>query len=95
MKQTTLTFQQVVAILEEAKIPCILKQYRYENGSTEFSIEFGFNWPEDLAWAVEKAFGGNIPSNVSLCGSSCGPDEIAKKTIAGGQQNYIGLPSWG
>lgn len=98
MNPTTFTFSQIAEILESAKIPCILKQYRYENGSTEFSVEFGFNWPEELVSDVDAAFakaGFHVPSNLSLCGSSCGPDEIAKKTIAGGQQNYIGLPSWG
>ena len=98
MKSTTFTFQQVATILTAAKIPCTLKEYRYENGSTEFSIEFGFNWPEELAEAVDKAFsasGFTTPSNISLCGDSCGPDMIATKTIAGGPKNYIGLYSWG
>jgi hypothetical protein len=95
MKQTILSFQQVAAILEEAKIPCILKEYRYENGNTEFSIEFGFNWPEYLYSDTVKAFGGSLPSNVSLCSDSCGPDMIARKSIAGGQKNYFFLESWG
>lgn len=95
MKQMTLSFQQVAAILEAANIPCILKQYRYENGTTEFSIEFGFNWPEHLYSDTEKAFGGSIPSYVDLCGDSCGPDMIARKKIAGGQKNYFHLESWG
>ena len=95
MKQLMLSFQEVVALLEAAKIPCVVKQYRYENGNTQFSIEFGFNWPEELVWDVEKAFGGSIPNYVSLCGSSCGPDIIAQKSIAGGQQRYTHLHRWG
>jgi len=90
-----LSFQEVAAILDNAKIPCILKQYKFENGDTEFSIEFGFNWPEELVDAVDKAFGGSTPSYVGLCGDSCGPDMVAKKTIAGGQQNYFHLDRWG
>ena len=66
MNPTTLSFQQVASLLEAAKIPCILKEYRYENGSTNFSIELGFNWPEHLMTDVENAFGGRIPSNVDL-----------------------------
>ena len=95
MNPTTLTFQEVVNLLEAAKIPCILKQYRYENGSTEFSIEFGFNWPEELVEAVDKAFGGWYPSYVSLCGDSCGPDLVAKKSIAGGPKTYYSFERWG
>jgi hypothetical protein len=95
MKQTTLTFQQVVAILEEAKIPCILKEYRYEDDSTQFSIEFGFNWPEQLMSDVYDAFskaGHRVPRNLDLCADSCGPDMIARKKIAGGQKSYL---RWG
>ena len=95
MNPTTFTFSQIVEILESAKIPCILKQYRYMDESTVFSIEFGFNWPEHLMEDVEKAFGGRIPTYVDLCGDSCGPDLIAQKKIAGGQKNYFHLESWG
>jgi hypothetical protein len=92
MKQSFLSFQQVAAILEEANIPCILKQYRYEDDSTQFSIEFGFNWPEQLMDDVYTAFskaGHRVPRNLDLCADSCGPDMIARKSIAGGQKRYM------
>ena len=95
MKQTAFTFSQIAEILESAKIPCILKQYRYENGSTQFSVEFGFNWPEELMQDVDAAFakaGLSVPSNMGFCGDSCGPDMVAKKKIAGGQKRYL---RWG
>jgi hypothetical protein len=95
MKQTAYTFSQIAEILESAKIPCVLKQYQYENGTTNFSIEFGYNWPEHLYSDTEKAFGGNIPSYIDVCGDSCGPDMIARKKIAGGQQDYFHLERWG
>ena len=43
MKSTTFTFGQIAAILEAGKIPCTLKQFDFENGTTDFYIEFGFN----------------------------------------------------
>ena len=98
MKKTTITFSQIAEILDSAKIPCILKEYRYENGDTRFSIEFGFNWPEQLMDDVYHAFakwGFSVPTNVDFCGDSCGPDMIAKKSIAGGQKNYLHLERWG
>lgn len=94
MKSTTFTFAQIAAVLEAGKIPCILKEYRYENGDTQFSVEFGFNWPEELMDDVYTAFakaGFSVPSNMDFCGDSCGPDMVAKKRIAGGQKNYL---SW-
>ena len=97
MKQTTFTFSQIAAILEANEIPCLLKEYRYENGSTNFSVEFGFNWPEELMGDVDAAFakaGLPIPSNMDFCGDSCGPDMIAKKSIAGGPQSYLGWNKW-
>ena len=97
MKSTTFTFTQIAAILEAGKIPCILKEYHYENGTTNFYIEFGFNWPEELMDAVETAFtkaGFSVPSNVEFCGDSCGGGMVAKKKIAGGQQNYMGYNKW-
>ena len=96
MKQTTFTFAQIVSILEAGKIPCVLKQYN-RNGDIEFSVEFGFNWPEHLMDEVDTAFaeaGFNVPNNVSFCGDSCGGDMVAKKIIAGGQQNYMGWNKW-
>jgi hypothetical protein len=95
MKQTAFTFSQIAEILELAKIPCILKQYRYENGSTQFSVEFGFNWPEELMDDVDAAFaraGFRVPNNIDFCGDSCGPDMVAKRKIAGGQKRYL---RWG
>lgn len=97
MKQTTFDFTQIAAILEASKIPCVLKEYRYENDSTQFSIEFGFNWPEYLVDDVDSAFakaGFSVPTNVDLCGDSCGPNLIAKRSIAGGQQSYFGNNKW-
>ncbi len=94
MKQTTFTFSQIAEILESAKIPCVLKQYQYENGSTQFSVEFGFNWPEELMQDVDAAFakaGFSVPSNMDFCGDSCGPDIVAKRSIAGGQKRYSPL----
>jgi hypothetical protein len=98
MNPTTFTFQQVVEILSAAKIPCVLKQFRYEDGSTQFSVELGFNWPEHLMDEVYDAFakaGHRVPRNLDVCADSCRPDMIAKKTIAGGQKRYIGIHSWG
>ena len=92
MKQTILSFQQVADILSEAKVPCILKEYRYEDGSTQFSVELGFNWPEELMDDVYNAFakaGHRVPRNLDVCGDSCGPDMIARKKIAGGQKDYL------
>jgi hypothetical protein len=92
MKQTTYTFSQIAEILESAKIPCILKEYQYENGTTNFSIEFGFNWPEQLMDDVYHAFakwGFPVPTNIEFCSDSCGPDMIARKKIAGGQKDYL------
>jgi len=97
MKSIKLTFQQIVARLEAAKIPCTVKRYGYNSGIT-YSIEFGFNWPEELVDAVDKAFdayGETVPSYVDLCGSSEGGDVTAKKTIAGGPKNYIFTQRWG
>ena len=89
MKQLILSFQEVVNILEAAKIPCIVKRYEYESGSIRYSIEFGFNWPTELVEDVAKAFGGQIPSYVDVCGDSCGPTMTARKKIAGGQKDYL------
>jgi hypothetical protein len=92
MKQTILSFQQVADILSEAKVPCILKQYRYKDSSTQFSVELGFNWPEELMDDVYYAFtkaGHSVPRNLDVCGDSCGPDMIARKKIAGGQKDYL------
>ena len=92
MKKSIFTFSQIAEILESAKIPCILKELRYENGDTHFSIEFGYNWPDYLMDDVEAAFakwGFSVPANVEFCGDSCGPDMIAKKKIAGGQKDYL------
>lgn len=95
MKQTMLSFQEVVSLLEAAKIPCAVKHYEYENGSTQYSIEFGFNWPEELVESVDKAFGGTVPSYIDLCADSCGPNLIARKSVAGGPKRYSGLYNWG
>ena len=98
MNPTALTFQQVADILTQAKVPCILKQYRYEDGSTQFSVELGFNWPEELMDDVYYAFtkaGHPVPRNLDVCGDSCGPDMIARKSIAGGQKNYLHFHRWG
>jgi len=96
MKQRKLTFQQIVARLEAAKIPCTVKRYGYDN-DVRYSIEFGFNWPEELVHDVDRAFeayGEKVPDYIGLCGSSFSDDMTAKKTIAGGPGNYIGLPRW-
>lgn len=95
MKQTILSFQEIVSLLEAAKLPCTVKQYQYENGSTQYSIEFGFNWPDDLVEAVGKAFGGIVPSYIHLCADSCGPELVARKSIAGGPKRYFDYYSWG
>jgi hypothetical protein len=94
MTQTKMTFDQVVANLTAAKIPCNVKHYQYENGNTEYSVEFGFNWPEELVEAVDNAFGGMAPDYISLCAESCGPDVLAKARIAGGPQSYMGYNKW-
>lgn len=94
MTQTKMTFDQVVANLTAAKIPCNVKHYQYENGNTGFSIEFGFNWPEELVYDTDKAFGGNTPDYIGLCGHSSGPDVLAQATIAGGPQSYRGYNRW-
>lgn len=97
MNPTTFTFSQIAEILTAGKIPCTFKEYRYENGDTRFSIEFGFNWPEELVDQVDAAFakaGFRVPSNVGLCADSCGPNLIAKRSIAGGPQRYSGH-RWG
>jgi hypothetical protein len=93
MKSTTFTFGQIAAILEAGKIPCTLKQFDFENGTTDFYIEFGFNWPEQLMEDVDKAFakaGFNVPSNVEYCGDICGGGMVAKTSIAGGKKCYFG-----
>ena len=93
MNNSKFTFRQIAEILEAGKIPCTLKQYNYENGTTNFSIEFGFNWPEELMDAVDTAFakaGFNVPSDIDFCGESCGPNMIAKISIAGGKKCYFG-----
>lgn len=98
MNPTTFTFSQIAEILTAGKIPCILKEYRYENGTTNFYIEFGFNWPEELMDQVDAAFakaGFSVPSNVEFCGDSCGGGMVAKRSIAGGQKNYMHLHRWG
>lgn len=98
MNPTTFTFSQIAEILTAGKVPCILKQYRYENGDTRFSVEFGFNWPEELMEQVDAAFakaGLRVPSSVEYCGDSCGPDLIAKKSIAGGPKTYYSYERWG
>jgi hypothetical protein len=91
MKQTKLSFQQIIARLEAAKIPCEVKRYGYDENIT-YSIEFGFNWPEELVEAVDKAFdayGDKVPSYVGLCAESCGGDMTARKTVAGGPKRYF------
>ena len=87
---TKLTFDQVVAALTAAQIPCTVKQYEYENAYSEYSVEFGYNWPEELVGLVDGAFGGSAPDYISLCGSSCGPTVIAQASIAGGPKDYPG-----
>jgi hypothetical protein len=97
MKQKKLTFQQVVARLEKANIPCTVKRYGYDDEIT-YSIEFGFNWPEELVEQVDKAFewyGEKVPDYVGLCGSSFRDNMTAKKTIAGGPRtDYNGWNKW-
>jgi hypothetical protein len=91
MKPTKLTFQQVVARLERANIPCRVKRYGYNENIT-YSIEFGFNWPEELVDAVDKAFdayGERVPTYVSLCANSHGGEMTGSKTIAGGPKDYL------
>jgi len=91
MKHKKLDFLQIVNRLEKAQIPCRVKRYGY-NDEISYSIEFGFNWPEELVEAVDKAFdafGNKVPSYVSLCGSSHGDDMTASKTIAGGPKSYL------
>ena len=97
MNPTTFTFTQIATILESAKIPCNVKEYKYENDTNTFSVEFGFNWPEHLMEDVDKAFakaGFHIPSNIDFCGDSCGPNTVAKRKIAGGPKNYFGYNKW-
>jgi len=92
MKQKKLTFQQVVARLEKANIPCTVKRYGYDDEIT-YSIEFGFNWPEELVEQVDKAFewyGEKVPDYIGLCGSSISDNMTANKKIAGGPKLYSG-----
>jgi len=97
MKPIKLTFQQLVDRLEAANIPCRVKRYGYNENIT-YSIEFGFNWPEELVSAVDKAFdayGERVPTYVSLCASSHGGEMTASRTIAGGPKDYLSAPAWG
>lgn len=91
MKYKKLDFGQIVARLEAAKIPCTVKRYGYHE-DVSYSIEFGYNWPEELVQAVDKAFddyaGEKVPSYVGLCARSVGDDMTAKKDIAGGPKDY-------
>lgn len=90
MKQRKLTFQQVVARIEAAKVPCTVKRYGY-NDEVHYTVEMGTNWPVEFVDDINKAFdafGETVPSYISLCGSSCCPDLTAKKTIAGGPKRY-------
>ena len=92
MKKSIFTFSQIAEILDSAKIPCILKEYRYENGDTNFSIEFGFNWPDELMEQVHAAFaaaGYSVPSNIEFLADSCGGGMVARRKIAGGQKDYL------
>jgi hypothetical protein len=91
MKPNQMTFQQIVAILEEGKIPCIVKQYEYDDHGIKYTIELGFNWPEELVEVIDKVFDGRTPSYIELCGDSCGGNMIAKKSIAGGKKDYFGV----
>jgi hypothetical protein len=96
MNPKKLTFAQIVARLEAAKIPCTVKRYGYHENVT-YSIEFGFNWPEELVEAVDKAFdayGDIVPSYVDLCAESCGGDMTAKQSIAGGPKTYYSYVRW-
>jgi hypothetical protein len=96
MKQKKLTFQQVVARLEEAKIPCIVKRGVF-NDNIEYTIEFGTNWPEYLVELVDKAFeaqGEKVPDYINLCGHSFNENTTDEKTIAGGPKQYSGYNKW-
>ena len=96
MKKTKLTFQQIVERLEAAKIPCNVKRFGY-NDNINYAIEFGFNWPEELVEAVDKAFdtyGDKVPDYVNLCGSIVSDNMTANKKIAGGPKMYYGYNKW-
>lgn len=85
-----MSFTEVVATLTAAKIPCTVKHYEPKAGYTQFSIEFGTNWPEELMESVDTAFGGNVPEYIGFCGSSSGPNLIAQADVAGGPAIYSG-----
>ena len=92
MKSITFTFSQIAAILEAGKVPCILKEYHFENGNINFYVEFGFNWPDELMEQVHAAFaaaGHSVPSNIEFLADSCGGGMVARKKIAGGQKDYL------
>lgn len=96
MKQKMLSFQQVVARLEEAKIPCNVKRIGYEE-NVQYVIEFGINWPEDLVEDINKAFqayGEKVPDYINLCGHSFYENMTAQKEIAGGPKTYYGYNKW-
>lgn len=97
MKQKMLSFQQVVARLEEAKIPCNVKRIG-DTEDVQYTIEFGTNWPEYLVEDVDKAFetyGEKVPNYINLCGHSFSENTTAQKEIAGGPRtDYNGWNKW-
>jgi len=81
------SFNEVVSILTEARIPCRVKETKFHD-QVEISIECGFNFPDELVDRIYSAFGGNLPKEISICADSCGGEVTNRARIAGGPKEY-------
>jgi hypothetical protein len=85
-----MNFEQIVDALENKKIPCVVSQ----DDNSNVTIEFGFNWPEDLMYSVRSILDTATFDTVSLCGSEYGRTRIKEVTISNGKQDYFGYNKW-
>jgi hypothetical protein len=74
-------FDNIVKALTQAEGPCHLK----ETNQTEYIIELGFHYPEELVDMIYSALPG---FNGIICGDSAGYTMVASARICGGPKRY-------
>lgn len=75
------TFQSIQQALSQAKIPSRLKQT-----TSEFVIELGFNYPDEL---VDRIYEVLPDFKGSICADSSGGIVLNQAVIAGGPKRYF------